>query len=176
VNLTESIAPRSDQIERWVDVPGYVGIYEVSDLGRVRSLNRLISNGHRRQGKILKPIPHGGGYELVNLWRDNRSRMHLIHRLVLTAFEGPAPVGTEALHADGDPANNRLSNLSWGTHAQNQADQVAHGTHVNASKDRCPQGHPYDDANTYHYPGRAHRGCRTCRRQHARNARKAAAA
>ena len=148
-------------------VPGYEGRYEVSDHGRVRSLSRIRSHGRKWQGRVLKPTPMPKGYLLVNLWFDNSKRMWLVHRLVLTAFVGPPPEGMEGLHADNDPANNRLDNLSWGTHSQNQFDQVVHGTHGNASKESCPSGHPYDEANTYIYPGRAHRGCRTCRRAHA---------
>lgn len=150
-------------------VIGYEGRYEVSDMGNVRSLDRIRSHGKRWRGRTLKPIPMPRGYLLVNLWFDNKQRMFLIHRLVLTAFVGPAPEATEALHADGDPTNNSLSNLSWGTHSENMLDQVAHGTHANASKDACPSGHPYTEANTYIYPGKPHRACRECRRINLRN-------
>lgn len=162
--------------ENWLPVVGYEDAYEVSDLGRVRSIPRMTSNGRWRRGVTLKPIPlPPRGYLLVNLWWANQKRMCLIHRLVLTAFVGPQPVGMEALHGDGDPANNSITNLRWGTHSENQHDQVAHGTHANASKDRCPSGHPYDEANTYVYPGRrAHRGCLVCIRRHAREYRKKA--
>lgn len=175
MDLTESIAPRSDQVnERWLAVPGYEGRYEVSDLGNVRSLDRIRSHGRRWRGRTLKPYPMPRGYLMVNLWLDNTQRIWLVHRLVLLVFVGPAPEGMEGLHRDGDNTNNNLSNLRWGTHSENQLDQVAHGTHVNASKDACPSGHEYTEANTYIYPGRPHRGCRTCRRAHARNRGKAA--
>jgi len=105
------------------------------------------------------------GYLIVNLWWANQPRIWLIHRLVLIAFVGLQPDGMEALHRDGDPGNNTLSNLRWGTHSENQLDQVAHGTHANAAKDRCREGHLFDDANTYTYPGRNKRGCRACRRR-----------
>lgn len=165
--MTESIQPRSDQIERWIAVDGYEDAYEVSDLGRVRSLNRLTRHGHKRRGRVLRPIRHERGYLLVNLWRDNASRMHLVHRLVLSAFVGHAPTGAEARHLDGDAGNAALVNLSWGTHSDNEFDKVEHRTHRNASKTRCPAGHPYDKANTYVHPGKPHRSCRTCRRAHA---------
>jgi hypothetical protein len=108
------------------------------------------------------------GYQVVTLWRDGSQRTHLVHRLVLTAFVGPAPEGIEGRHGVEGPGNNELTNLAWGTHSENQFDQVAHGTHANASKDVCPSGHEYTAANTYVYPGRAHRGCRECRRINAR--------
>lgn len=168
MDLTTSIEPRSDQM-RWLPVVGYEGRYEVSDQGHVRSLDRVLRSGKPRRGRVLKQVQHPRGYLLVNLWLDNTSRMWLIHRLVLMAFVGPPPVGTEGLHADGDSGNNALVNLSWGTHSENQYDQVQHGTHVHASKDRCPAGHPYDELNTYVYPGdRPHRACRICRRENLR--------
>lgn len=177
MDMTESIQPRSDQIEHWRPVRDYPG-YEVSTLGRVRSIDRVTDRGRKWRGRMMTPSSMPRGYQVVTLWREGKQRTALVHRLVLAAFVGPAPEGMEALHADGDATNANLANLSWGTHAENQADQVEHGTHHNASKDRCPSGHPYDDANTYVYPGRAHRGCRTCRREHAReyarSARKAA--
>jgi len=151
--------------ETWRPVADYEGAYEVSDLGRVRSIARITSHGHRRRGVTLKPVPMPSGYLIVNLWWANQPRIWLIHRLVLIAFVGLQPDGMEALHRDGDPGNNTLSNLRWGTHSENQLDQVAHGTHANAAKDRCREGHLFDDANTYTYPGRNKRGCRACRRR-----------
>lgn len=176
MDLTQSIAPKSDQLERWLPVVGYEGRYEVSNLGRVRSLDRVTRHGRRRKGRMLKPTPMPRGYQLVNLWLDNSPRMWLIHRLVLTAFVGPAPEGTEALHGIGGPGNNTLPNLRWGTHSENQFDQVAHGTHANAAKESCGAGHPFSEANTYRFPGRNHRACRQCRRDYMRNYRRDQAA
>lgn len=177
IDMTESIAPRSDQMERWRAVRGYEGSYEVSDLGRVRSLDRVTDRGRRWRGRFMTGSPMANDYLLVTLWRDGTQRSHLVHRLVLSAFTGPAPEGAEALHGDGNPANNALANLTWGTHSENQAGQVSHGTHANAAKTHCPAGHTYDETNTYVYPGRSKRGCRACRREHMRNyhQRKAAA-
>lgn len=168
MDLTRMIAPKSDQIEHWLPVVGYEGAYEVSDLGRVRSLDRITSHGHKRRGLIRKPTAMPAGYLLVNLWHGNSPRIWLVHRLVLAAFVGPAPEDAEGRHGVGGTGNNELANLTWGTHSENQFDQVAHGTHANASKDACPAGHEYTAANTYVYPGRAHRGCRECRRAHMR--------
>lgn len=169
MDLTQSIEARSDQIERWLPVVGYEGAYEVSDLGRVRALSRITDRGRRWRGRELRASTMPHGYRIVTLWRDGAQSTALVHRLVLTAFVGPPTGGQEALHADGDPANNELANLSWGSHSANMLDQVAHGTHANASKDSCPSGHAYDEANTYTYPGpSAHRACRTCRRTYQR--------
>ena len=148
--------------EIWKPIPGHEGAYEASDLGRVRSLDRVTDRGRRWKGRLMTPCPLPNDYLIVTLWRDGRQRTPLVHRLVLLTFVGPAPAGTEALHADGDRSNNRLDNLSWGTHSQNQYDQVAHGTHFNASKTHCRSGHPYTPENTYLRP-RGGRACRTCR-------------
>lgn len=156
-------------MENWLPIVGYEGAYEVSDLGRVRSLNRVTDRGRNWRGRIMTPAVMPRGYRIVTLWQEGRQRTALLHRLVLSAFAGPAPEGFEGLHGDGDPDNNRLSNLRWGTRSENQFDQVTHGTHANASKTHCPQNHPYDEANTYLLPGRPHRICRTCRAAYQRD-------
>lgn len=155
-------------VETWKPIPGYEGAYEVSDLGNVRSLDRITDRGRKWRGRAMTPTAMRNGYMLVTLWRDGAQRTRLVHRLVLTAFVGAPEDGTEALHADGNRANNALANLAWGTHAENQRDQLRHGTHANAAKDQCSAGHDYDEVNTYHYPGRIKRGCRTCRREYSR--------
>lgn len=155
--------------EEWRAVPGYEGAYEVSNLGAVRSLDRVTDRGRRWKGRAMTPSPMRNGYLIVTLWKDGKQKSPLVHRLVLAAFVGPAPDGCESLHANGARDDNRLANLSWGTHAQNQADQLAHGTHAHASRTQCPAGHPYDDTNTYVYPGeRTHRACRLCRAENLR--------
>lgn len=112
--------------EHWRPVVGYEGLYEVSDLGRVRSLPRKTT-----KGGIMKPHAQPKyGHLLVSLSPPpaNGSKF-LVHRLVLEAFVGPCPVGFEARHfPDNDPANNRLENLSWGTRLQNVRDRVPCGT------------------------------------------------
>lgn len=173
MDISDTLAPKSDQLEEWRRIPGYEGRYDVSNLGRVRSLDRVRANGRKWRGRILKPVPMARGYLSVNLWLDNTPRMHLIHRLVLAAFVGPVPEGAEGRHSDGNSSNNQLVNLEWGTHSENQYDQVAHGTHHHAALTHCPAGHPYDDENTYVYPGRPHRACRTCRRENGRKWREA---
>lgn len=150
--------------EEWRAVPGYEGVYEVSDRGRVRSLDRVSSHGCRLQGKYLKPVSRGG-YLRVFLRLNGTHKWHLVHRLVLTAFSGsPADQTLEARHLDGDASNNSASNLAWGTHKENVHDQLRHGTHVNAKKTHCLHGHPFDAENTYHERGSSGRRCRTCMR------------
>ena len=116
--------------EQWKSVAGYEGRYEVSDLGRVRSL----ANTRRKSELILKAAKHvRSGHLMVNLTDTHgggrwRQRAHYVHALVLTAFKGTCPVGMEGCHGDGNPANNAISNLRWDTRVANQADRLLHGT------------------------------------------------
>ncbi len=126
----------------WVPIPGHEGSYEVSHLGRVRSIDRVIidRNGkrYRRRGQTLRTWPERG-YLCVRL---GIGRQYAVHRLVLLAFVGPCPEGQEALHQNGDPSDPRLTNLRWGTHSENQLDQVRHGTNHAAQKRVCIRNHP----------------------------------
>lgn len=124
-------------VERWKPIPGYEGVYEVSDLGRVRSLDRIeeyqridqysgrIITVHRRhRGKLLRPGPAKSGHLSVVLGRGNS---RTVHSLVLEAFVGSCPPGMECLHKNGKPWDNRLENLRWGTRSENLHDAVRHG-------------------------------------------------
>lgn len=134
--------------ERWLPVPGYVGEYEVSDRGRVRSLPRTITYVSPRSGNpvsrpaggvVLKASSHcKSGHQMVAL---RSQKLFYVHHLVLAAFVGPKPEGMEALHRDGNPANNDLSNLRWGTRGENILDAVRHGTHQMARRSHCPRRH-----------------------------------
>jgi len=108
--------------ENWQPVPGYEGLYEVSDLGHVRSFPRVTRSGVRG-GKILKPYPRRDGYLEVYLYKEPRRKVSkIVHRLVLEAFIGPCPEGHEALHGGNSKTDNRLENLKWGTRSQNMGE------------------------------------------------------
>jgi hypothetical protein len=122
--------------EVWQPVVGYEGLYEVSDLGRVRSLDRWLPcrDGQRQwhRGKVLKQLSNGNGYQgvsLSNLCEGIKPKRMYAHSLVLESFVGPRPSGHQAAHGDGDRSNNRLSNLRWATVSDNLADKLDHGTH-----------------------------------------------
>lgn len=119
-------------MEEWRDIPGYVGFYQASDEGRIRSLERLlpsaVSDGIRKEKKVLNPGLDGNGRLHVALSREGIVRHFQVHRLVLEAFVGLCPEGMECLHGDGVPVNCRLDNLRWGTRLENKADQKRHGT------------------------------------------------
>ncbi|WP_074133292.1 NUMOD4 motif-containing HNH endonuclease [Mycolicibacterium houstonense] len=150
--------------EQWRPVPGY-DLYEVSDQGRVRSIDRIANSRwdtpKRVRGKVLKPST-AGRYPTVTLYLQGEQHTLLIHRLVLLAFVGPCPDGHEALHFDDDPNNNRLHNLRWGSRSENSRDCIRNGGHPKVNITRCPKGHQYDAENTYITPGRGHRQCRKC--------------
>lgn len=103
--------------EIWKDIVGYEGLYQVSNMGRVKSLPRW----HRRTELILKPHHFMGNYERVALADGHRDYTgHSIHRLVAIAFL-PNPLNLpEVNHKDENPANNHVDNLEWCTHTYNQ--------------------------------------------------------
>jgi hypothetical protein len=119
-------------LEQWRDVVGYEGFYQVSDLGRVRSLVRLLPEAHargvRKEKQVLRFGSNKQGRLQVTLCMEGVTRRFQVHTLVLLAFVGPRPDGMECLHDDNDYTNNRPSNLRWGTHLENMRDKARHGT------------------------------------------------
>lgn len=105
-------------------------LYEVSNFGRVRSLDACIWYGPRvgfgiRKGRILKPSIDGCGYLTVRL---SGKKTAAVHRLIAAAFLGPCPDGQEVRHLDGNRADPVLKNLKYGTPKQNHQDSYLHGT------------------------------------------------
>lgn len=145
-------------MSKWRAVLGFESLYEVSDGGQVRSIARHGTNGRVPRPGVKRPY----GHLLVSLYRDGKGTTRAVHRLVLEAFIGPRPARAECRHRNGQPSDNRLANLAWGTRSENQRDRVGHGRHNNASKTHCPRNHPYDDLNTLR--SRGQRKCRACRR------------
>lgn len=104
--------------EIWCSISGYEGLYEVSNLGRVRSLDFIDSVGNQRKGRILKPF-NSRGYPYVSLYKYGIKRNFSIHTLVAKVFvENPFGYN-EVLHMDENRGNPRADNLMWGTHEQN---------------------------------------------------------
>ena len=118
--------------ERWLPIPDFEGIYEVSNYGRVRSLNRIILTSDRRKlhlkGRIKKPTPNiKSGHLLIMLWKDNVQYPKFVHQLVSAVFIGPCPPGQETRHKDSNPMNNNDWNLHYGTRSDNMQDMVKAG-------------------------------------------------
>lgn len=122
--------------EVWKDIPGYEGRYQVSNLGQVKSLPRVVERKNVLCGgvsktpvpeKILKPqIRKPSGHLEVKLG-SNPARHRSIHSLVAEAFLGPRPSGMEVCHNDSNPANNAVTNLRYDTRRANRIDMVAVG-------------------------------------------------
>jgi len=118
----------STEPEIWKAIPGFETKYEVSNYGNIRSLDRSVEvlsksgKNHKRvyKGKLLSPGRKKDGHLTVVLKKGSAS--YQVHQLVMTAFVGPTPHGKEILHADGNPANNKLENLRYGTRSENILD------------------------------------------------------
>jgi hypothetical protein len=119
--------------ETWKPITGHTG-YEVSDAGRVRSYRAVNGQPPPIEPRILKLGSARRGYLTIRLGRiDGRlTKTHKVHRLVLTAFVGPAPAGCIACHNNGITSDNRLENLRWDTPTANNRDTIRHGTHRHA--------------------------------------------
>lgn len=101
--------------ELFKTIPGYEGKYEVSNYGRVKSLNYNMT-GKEQYRKVQT---NRLGYQYISLWKDGKQNMRTVHSLVWEAFNGPVPEGYEINHMDENPSNNRLDNLNLLTHKQN---------------------------------------------------------
>ncbi len=131
-------------MEIWKTIKGYEDCYEVSTLGRVRSLDRIDGQGRNWKGKILKPKGRVSrkGYRNVSLC-NNGLISREIHRLVLETFVSPCPRGMEACHGDGNSWNNRLSNLRWDTSSNNSFDTLRHGNNKSIKRIKRSDGVVY---------------------------------
>lgn len=127
--------------ESWRPVPGFDGLFDASDLGRVRIVARVTAIRSRsgkptlrkNKAKVLGQYAIPSGHMFVGAkWNGKRFPVH-VGRLVLMAFCGPPQPGLECCHNDGDPTNNMLENLRWDTHANNNRDKLRHGTQEKGS-------------------------------------------
>lgn len=115
--------------EEWRAIPGYEGLYEVSSLGRVRSLDRITRKARKVRGVILKSYTSKrSGYQYITFYAKDKWKGFRVHSLVLLAFVGPRPEGKQSRHLNGVRTDNRLCNLAYGTPSENHADKRVHGT------------------------------------------------
>lgn len=118
--------------EIFKDIEGYEGLYQVSNLGRVKSLNY----NHTNQERILKGVKNAYGYIQVGLHKEGKKKIFKVHRLVYQTFIGEIPKGMQVNHIDEDKTNNRLDNLNlmtpkensnWGTRNERMAEAKTNG-------------------------------------------------
>lgn len=121
-----------NSVEVWNPIPGYEGFYEVSNIGRVKSVDRVLTrkNGYKIKvnERIISQRGHPSGYLMVSLAKYGTYEHLLVHRLVAIAFIGECPEGKEVAHGDGVKTNNHLRNLRYATRKENGADRILHGT------------------------------------------------
>lgn len=116
--------------EIWKDIVGYEGLYQVSNLGRVKSLSKYDRLNRFHPEKMKSQVNNGTGYLIVNLKHNGAQKMKTVHRLVAEHFI-QNPLGlSDVNHKDGDKTNNRIDNLEWCTHAENVKHAVDIGLHA----------------------------------------------
>ncbi len=127
-------------MENWKAVPGYEGYYEVSDFGRIRSVERIVNsssrNGgaRRRPAKVLKQKKRSNGYKSVSLCREGEIKDVLVHRAVAAAFcDKPSEAATTVNHKNLHKDDNRALNLEWCTPSENSLHAVRSGAYVKFS-------------------------------------------
>jgi hypothetical protein len=165
--LESNVSEVSRDQECWLPVPAWEGFYEVSDLGRVRGVDRTVVAisklglpfDRRLPGQIIRSAPVGKyGHQAVGLYRDSAVSTLLVHRMVLLAFRGEPEPGQEGCHNNSQPTDNRLSNLRWDTHSNNLHDRWD-------LVEECPQEHKLSGPNLIPMTGtRRGQKCKACKR------------
>lgn len=105
-------------MEVWRDVKGYEGLYQVSNLGNVKSLSRLKQNHSKKQlipEKLKSFRVDPQGYLMLDLYKNNKPKTFRVHRLVAETFIQNDKAKETVNHIDGDKSNNRVDNLEWAT-------------------------------------------------------------
>ena len=130
--IKDSLLNEYNKDEIWKDIPEYEGVYQVSNLGRIRSLDREITYANRKtglyKGRIMKLKMSKYGYVVFHFSVDNKKKAISVHRLVAETFI-PNPDNKPCVnHIDCNRANNKVSNLEWCTHKENVQHSIKCGT------------------------------------------------
>ena len=137
--------------EIWKDIENYEGLYQVSNLGRVKSLprKRITPTGwpYLSKEKILTPKLRKDGYLEISLYTKGKSKSYFIHRLVAQAFIPNTESKPQVNHIDGDKTNNQVNNLEWATREENMQHAFKTGL-IDSSK--------ISEARTGKYSGKNH--------------------
>lgn len=149
-------------METFRPVPGYEGLYEVSDMGTVRSLPRKTlgrwGSTKTSPGRTLVPYKQESGYERLSLSKGGKSSGKLVHRLVAQAFLPPSEGRPYVNHIDRVRDNNKLSNLEWCTPKENSEHAALDGR---LRRTHCKQGHEFTPDNIVQRAD-DERSCRKC--------------
>lgn len=105
--------------EVWKPVPNYEGLYEISNLGKIRSLYYITHNTFYNRIRVMKPQNNGTGYLKVQLYKNGKKEAYLIHRLVASVFIPNPENLPQVNHKDENKLNNNVENLEWCTHLYN---------------------------------------------------------
>lgn len=139
--------------EVWKDIDGYEGLYQVSNMGRVKSLERtrnMNQPGHDKPVRVSERILKFGsslGYLSVRLSKDGLVKQIRVHKLVALAFV-PNPLGKPHInHKDGNKHNNRFDNLEWVTPSENQQHAILNG--LRGDKLRRKTVNQYDSSGNF---------------------------
>ena len=129
-----------EENEEWKDITGYEGLYQVSNFGKVKSLN------YRRTGKecLLSVTTNNFGYSCVYLNKNGKRNGYYLHRLVAEAFLSNPMLLPEVNHKDENPLNNNVENLEWCTHVYN----MNYGTVINRVKNKLKKSGHYKYLNS----------------------------
>lgn len=107
--------------EKWKEIPNFEGLYEASNLGRIRSIEHIRKNGtneYKQKSKILKFNKNPNGYLQVRLSKNGIAKTYRVNRLIAMAFIPNYENKPTINHKDGNKLNNQINNLEWATHKE----------------------------------------------------------
>jgi hypothetical protein len=126
------------ETEIWKDVVDFEGFYQVSNLGRVQSCDRIVvRNGQgdmNMKGKMMAKYQSTFGYCPISLYKDGKCKKTMVHIVVAHAFIGERPLKNDINHIDGDKSNNSVSNLEYCTRSENMIHAFQSGLCKNTNK------------------------------------------
>lgn len=111
------------RIEIWKDIVGYEGLYQISNFGRIKSVERVVIKKNDRKNYVKETVLRFGintsGYYIVSLYKNAKPKTHRVHRIFATEFLPNYENKPNINHIDGDKLNNNLHNLEWVTQKEN---------------------------------------------------------
>jgi len=124
--------------EEWRDIKGFEGFYQASNLGRIKGLDRIVSQGIRVNGRIMKPRISRAGYPMIGLRKNGLHKSIEVHTLIAKAFIEKHQSKKKLIvnHKNGIKIDNRLGNLEWSTYSMNL--KHAYDNNLRGSKDKHP--------------------------------------